>query len=213
MRFDGNYEVSVYQNGAELCSAVEQGGRIDLLFFSACKKQECCVKVINRLQKLLPDMNIVFMAADNDHAISAFSVYALHYLLKPISEEEVLEVFRRMERRKVTQHTLTIRVDRTVQVLFQDEIVKVESMGHNKLITLSDGRTFSTRRNFDELLDFLDQSFLVIRRGCAVNMNYIEKINRRECTLRDGSRYLISRKLCMAAEQQYVDFASVSKKK
>ncbi len=57
------------------------------------------------LESIAPiDFEVIFVTAYDEHAVKAFKNSAVHYLLKPISEEELEEAVKRVEKRR--QHLL-----------------------------------------------------------------------------------------------------------
>ena len=164
------------------------------------------MEVARAVQRLLPDVDIVFTTASRDHAVEAFSLRALHYVVKPVREEDIVEVFRRLGRRRETRHTLTLRIDRLINVLYQDEILKVEGQNHRTVITQIDGTVYAIWKPFREISEMLDASFVTIKKGVAVNMRCITRMTAHECTLTDNSKYLLRRDKSAEIRERYFSF-------
>lgn len=206
-KIDGNYQVLSFKNGEDLLSAVLKEQDFDLVFLDIYLKNENGIDVAKRLKDISSDISIVFTTVSRDYAVEAFSVQALHYIVKPFSEDDIFEVFRRLGRRKEMRSTLTIRIERSVNVLFQDEILKVESNGHRTIITMIDGRIFSVRKNFGEITDLLDDSFINIKKGVTVSMHHIVQMSSNDCTMTDGKKYLLQRNRKQEIKDIYHNFA------
>ena len=147
----------------------------------------------------------IFVTAYDQHALKAFEVNAIDYLLKPIDPQRFDEALRRSEERKRTEdsHEVAERLEQLIGVLENrlavpgtpapprrisireggkvllvdvDQIIKVEAEG-NYLILSIDGTTHQVR---ESLQAFLSRpglgSFLRIHRSIAVNRTAVRSI-------------------------------------
>ena len=91
----GDYRVDCFQDGKALLEAAQKGTAYDLLFCDIYMKEENGIEVAQKLLALSPKTAVVFFTTSREHAVDAFSLEALHYLVKPVSQEDIAEVFRR----------------------------------------------------------------------------------------------------------------------
>ena len=201
-----NYQVDTFESGRQFLDALQDGRVYDLLFCDIYLHDENGIDLVKEMQNISPNTAIVFTTSSTEHAVEAFSIRALHYLVKPIKQEDVIEVFRRLEKKVEPRHTLTIRIDRTVNVLFQDEIVRVESHGHNTVITYANNTVYSIRKPFWEINGMLDESFIRIKKGVTLNMRFITKMTYVDCMTRDGVSYLLRRDWAKSIREKYYEF-------
>ena len=206
LRMNGNYRIDTFQTGREMLEEIGRGADYGLLFCDIYLREENGVEVARAAQRLLPDANIVFTTTSRDHAVEAFSLRALHYIVKPVREEDIVEVFQRMGQRRETRRTLTLRIDRLINVLYQDEILKVEGQNHRTVITQTDGTVYAIWKPFREINDMLDSSFVPIKKGVAVNMRCITRMTAHECALTDNSKYLLRRDKSSEIRERYFSF-------
>lgn len=199
----GNYQVDVYQSGRALLAAVREGAKYDIALCDIYMNGENGMDTAKDLQALSPETAIVFITTSTEHAVEAFSIQALHYLVKPVGLEDVVEVFRRFSVKKEPRRTLTLRIDRTVTVLFQDEIVRVEGQRHRTLILSADDSAFSIWKPYGEISALLDDSFLRIKKGVSVNMRYISQMSAQKCVMKDGCTFLLSRNTAKENRERY----------
>ena len=202
----GDYRVDPYSDGRALLDAVQRGERYDLVFCDIYMKDEDGMEVARQLRQLAPATRIAFTTVSRDHAVDAYSIDAVHYLVKPIRQEDLTEAFRRLKRKAEQRKTLTIRIDRTVSVLYQDEIVRVESHGHSTVITCADDSAYSIRKPFYEIDALLDESFIQVKKGVTLNMRYIVRMTFRDCTTKEGTSYLLRRDRAKEIRERYYDF-------
>ena len=204
----GDYRVDCFQDGKALLEAAQKGTAYDLLFCDIYMKEENGIEVAQKLLALSPKTAVVFFTTSREHAVDAFSLEALHYLVKPVSQEDIAEVFRRFGNRTAPRHTLTIRIDRTVNVLYQYEIIRIESHSHNTVITCLNATVYSIRKPFHEISALMDDSFILIKKGVILNMRHISQMTFRDCATRDGFTFLLRRDQAKAIREKYFDFVT-----
>lgn len=202
----GDYRVDQYLEGTALLGAVAGGESYDLLICDIYMKNESGIEVAKKLREINSQTPIVFITNSQEHAVEAFSLRALHYLVKPVCQEDINEVFRRMKDKRDMRHTLTIQIDRVFSVLFQDEIIRVESHGHSTIITCINDTVYSIRKPYREITALLDDTFLQIKRGVTLNMRHITRMTYRDCATRDGSSYLLRREQAKEIRERYLAF-------
>ena len=192
-RISGNYRVDQFAAGKDLLKAVENGAVYDLLLCDVYMKGENGIEIAKQMKAICPQTPVAFITSSREHAVDAFSIDAVHYLVKPVTQEDIVEVFRRLQNKTGQRHTLTVRIDRAVNVLYQDEIIRVEGHGHNTEIICSDNTVYSIRKPFKEMNELLDETFIQIKKGVTLNMRHILKMTYIDCTSRDGRVYLLRR--------------------
>ena len=138
---------------------------------------------------------------------------ALHYIVKPIRQEEIIEVFRRLNHRPEPRHVLAIQIERSLTVLFQDEIIRVESHGHSTSISCINDMAYSIWKPYREITALLDDTFISIKKGVTLNMRYISRMTNRDCTTRDGRTYLLRREQAKEIRERYFSFVEAELKK
>ena len=202
----GNYRVDRFTEGKDLLKEVENGAVYDLLLCDVYMKGENGIEIAKQMKALCPQTPVAFITSSREHAVDAFSVDAVHYLVKPVTQEDVVEVFRRLQNKTEPRHTLTVRIDRVVNVLYQDEIIRVEGHGHNTEIICSDNTVYSIRKPFREMNELLDETFIQIKKGVTLNMRHILKMTYKDCTGRDGKIYLLRRDQAKEIRTKFYDF-------
>ena len=201
----GNYQVDAYHTGRALLEAIGKGESYEIVFLDIYMREENGLDTARRLQPLLPEASVVFTTTSTEHAVEAFSISALHYLVKPIKTEDVIEVFRRYGIKREPRHTLTLRIERNVTVLFQDEISRVEGQHQRTLIFVND-TMFSIWKPYGEISALLDDSFLHIKKGVSVNMRFVDQMTAQKCVMKDGRTFLLSRTTARENRERYFRF-------
>ena len=138
------------------------------------------------------EVQIIFITGYMDYILDGYEVEALHYLLKPISSENLFPVLdRAVSRLAENEKVLLVRHnDESVRIPFY-EIRYLEVMG-NYVTSYADGeyKVKATLSYFEKELDGL---FLRIGRSYIVNLKCVRKVSKGELTLRDGTVLLLPR--------------------
>ena len=209
----GNWHVDQYSEGQKLIEAVENGKSYDLLLVDIYLKSENGVEVAKKLQSMIPQAPIVFITNSREHAVEAYSMDALHYIVKPVRQEDIIEIFRRLDKKSEPRHILALQIDRTMTILFQDEIIRVESHGHSTVITCVNDAAYSIWKPYREIDELLDETFMRIKKGVTLNMRWIARMTNRDCTTRDGKTYLLRREQAKEIRERYHSFLEAELKK
>ena len=182
-------DADCFLNGAAFLERAGESPHFDIAFIDIYLPGENGIVIAGALQEQSPDTKIVFVTTSREHAIDAFSINALHYLVKPITVQGIAEVFRRLtELRVKKRETISFVPDRNSHTIFMDQICCLESFRHAVEITLADGRKLKVWITLKELECKLNRNFLKINRGIIVNMDYIAQMGTDVCILQDGSR-------------------------
>lgn len=182
-----------FTSGRSLLEAAKSGTPFDIVFLDIYMPGENGIDIAKELYDIHSGTCVVFVTVSKEHAVDAFSVQALHYLIKPVTTEGVAEVFKRLSNNRMTHResiVLTIGAER--HTLFFDQIMLLENDNHAVNISLADGRRLKVWTPLGELERKMNANFLKINRGIIVNMDYIVKMGTDVCVLRDGIRLPIA---------------------
>lgn len=206
-RWDPTRSAEKYLDGTSLLEAAQTQPSFDLVFMDIYMPGENGVDVARALRELSPETGIAFITTSSEHAVEAFSLHALHYLLKPVTTEGIVEAFRRLTELRSTQRKrISFAVGPDRHTVFLDQICLLENDNHAVNVSLADGRRLKVWMSFGELEKKLDDSFLKVNRGIIVNMDYIVRMGTDTCILRDGSRLPIAVRQSTAIRAAYDDY-------
>ncbi|MCD7812621.1 MAG: LytTR family DNA-binding domain-containing protein [Lachnospiraceae bacterium] len=182
-------------SGADLLKAMRQSPVFDMVFLDIYLPGENGVDIAAEIRKLSPSTGIVFITNSPDHAVDAYSLNAIHYLVKPVTAEGVKESFERLKNLRSRQRPMfTLSVGRVNHIVYLDEITCILSAKHVKEIHLENGQTLRAWIDIQELEKKLDKNFLKLNRGTIVNMGQIRQMSAEYCVLSDGTRLDFSRR-------------------
>jgi len=184
-------------NGLEALEAIGRSSP-DLVFLDVQMPGLTGFEVARRLADRLPPITVIFVTAYDQHAIEAFEVNAVDYLLKPIEAGRLEMAVQRARRRVAPAAPMNDQLERIVQLietkrprpeqvavrlgerflLVQAEDIIYASMADDSIniVTgqVSGGSSF---RTLDELQTRLDPAvFWRVHRSHLVNINKIKEI-------------------------------------
>jgi two-component system LytT family response regulator len=204
-------------SGVDGASAVERT-RPDVLFLDVHMPE---VDGFDLLEQIGIDQapTVVFVTAYADHALRAFEVHAIDYLLKPVTDERFAGALARAkelarlrrggeaadprlgammrERTRVTRRILVRDRDRT-HVVDVDTIDWIEAADYYAMLHVGD-RTHLLRETMNQLEQRLDpERFFRVHRSAIVNLERVREIHPlfrgdRDLVLADGTHVRLSR--------------------
>ncbi len=193
--WDPAMHAECFLRGADLLKAMREKSIFDIVFLDIYLPGENGVEIAAEIQKISPRTGLVFITNSQDHAVDAYSLNALHYLVKPITVDGLAESFQRLERFLArSRPTLTLNVGRDIHTMYLEAIVYISSAKHAKEIHLTNGQILRAWTEFQELEEKLDKSFVRLNKGVIVNMEHIRQLSQEYCILGDGTRLDISRR-------------------
>ena len=205
--WDPTRQPECFMTGASLLEAAKQEPPFDIVFLDVYMPGENGVDIAEELQKISPHTGIVFVTTSREHAVDAFSLQALHYLVKPVTTEGLVEAFRRLTKLHDRRRPMaTFSTGRGSSTVYLDEIYYLQSMNHAVDIYLSGGRQLRVWATLTELEQKLNYNFLRLNRSSIVNMEQIEQMCVDSCILRNGSRLELARRDRNRIRSAYEDF-------
>lgn len=138
---------------------------------------------------------VVFITAYDEHALKAFRVHALDYLLKPVNETDLANAVQRVRKTGVVRDHASlaeeptqegamvpikrflIRYGERFKVVESDEIAYIHSLMKNTFLRTREGRDLPLEESLDKLERQLDpQKFIRLNRQLIVHLHSIKEL-------------------------------------
>lgn len=162
----------------------------DAFFLDVYLGSEDGISLAKTLQKQMGDPLLVFVTSSLERAVDAFSLSALHYLVKPLEQSKVDEALFRVnfECEKKAKKIVFENKEGLLSVRLSD-LLYIESFGNDKFFKLKD-KSFSLRRSSAEMLSLLqgDPRFYPLSRSYIVNFEYVEGLQGDFLVLNNGEK-------------------------
>jgi len=149
------------------------------------------------LKSLSNPPKVIFVTAYREFAMDGYELDAIDYLLKPVSFEIFLKAVSKVKRlmghdyiiqaeesRKNPEAFVYMKVDKSMQKVFVNEILYVESRRDYVKVFLSTGKSFLAKQSISSMINLLsEQSFLRVHRSFLVSVDKITGYNNNDIQL------------------------------
>ncbi len=151
------------------------------------------IELADTIRKTNENAQIIFMTSSNAFYKDAFRINAVHYLEKPILEEDFFDAMDRVCVQEEEVNFLTFRESGEVHRVQVDDILYIESEDHYKRIVLT-GDSFLIRSTLDMLIKDLDYPyFYCLGKKSIINLKRVLKITRELVVMEDGKEFTVPR--------------------
>ena len=139
--------------------------------------------------------SIIFITSYKEYALEAFEVDAVHYLIKPVTDECIyLALDRALGRLKQMDcQVLTLMKAGKTHVIRMQDIFYCEVFNHQVCIHTTQG-TYDYSGTLDMLEKELDERFFRCHRSFVINMSYVVGREKGMAIVTNGDKILISRR-------------------
>ena len=201
-------DILEFESG-EAFLAAEKERRFSAAFLDIYMEGLSGMDAAKELRKTDTDCLLIFTTTSTDHALEGFQVRALHYLVKPFSEEEFSDLLTEMlAKLPRPEPVLTVKVSGSGVRLRYRDIVSAEHFAHMINIRTTAGKVLATRQSFKAFTEPLkkDPRFFVCGRGVIVNLEHAADFQDAAFCMTDGSRVYVSQELRKSARQAFMEF-------
>ena len=158
--------------------------RTQILFLDIEMEKMDGIALAREIRKHNRQMQIIFVTGYMEYIQEGYDVEALHYLLKPVSQEKIDSVLdRAVERLKTADAVLLVESG--------GEVLRLLEPFNNRLSI--DTQKQLVRGTLSELEAKLDEAFVRVGRSYLVNLNYVRRIGKTELILNTGEKLPVPR--------------------
>lgn len=194
-----DFLVERFENAGELLYKVQQQNFApDFIFMDIYMPGKMGIEVVRELRSMGNKSKIIFLTTSRDHALEAYSVDAVQYLVKPVSMEALFLVLDRflsgMEEKKRPQYLL-FKMEGRIQRVAANDIVYCEAQRKTQKLYLTDHTQGVLRMTMTEIYEMLSryQEFVRVGIGYIVNLEHIDYLNAQELQMDDGKKIYLPR--------------------
>lgn len=167
------------------------------------------MEAARELRKLDTDCMLVFTTTSTDHALEGFQVRAMHYLVKPFTEEELEQLTDEiLAKVPHPEKYMDLKVNGSNIHLEYRDILYAEHFAHMIYIHTPSGKPLATRQAFKAFIEPLkkDLRFFICGRGVIVNLEHTEDFEGNAFRMDNGSSVYVSQELLKNARQAFMEF-------
>ncbi|GAA1747518.1 LytTR family DNA-binding domain-containing protein [Aeromicrobium alkaliterrae] len=173
--------VRTASSGTEALRVLE-GGDVDLAFLDIAMPGLSGLEIARLLSRFAHPPQVVFVTAHDAHAIEAFEMNAVDYLLKPVREERLAESIRRAvdagERTApVVDERIAVELGGVTRFVVRSTITDVEAQGDYVRLHTIDGTSHLVRMTLSHVAEtWSEHEFVRVHRSHVVNRRHIREV-------------------------------------
>lgn len=144
------------------------------------------IELAKRIRKENDAVQIIFITGYTDYIAEGYEVFALHYLVKPLSETKLFEVLNRavLKIRKNEKALFLSLAGEMVRIpIYEIKYLEVQQ----NYVTVHSKKDYTVKKTLGEFERELDERFYRMGRSFIVNLSFIDKITKTDVFLSDGS--------------------------
>lgn len=188
-------DVEVWYSGESILKDLGNGTRLDLLFLDIELVRENGISVGKFIRGEMEDIqtHIVYISAKQGYAMQLFKIQPLDFLVKPISDEQIREVFARsIRQRQSLKSCFGYQKGSAVFRVPTKDIAYFTSMDKKIRLVTKDGEEefYGKLKN---IMEELPADFMMIHKSHIVNQLYVSEYAYDSVKMSDGTVLSISK--------------------
>ena len=195
-----------YQTAEELLFENTEGYPFDLMILDIDMQGMDGMALARKIRERDAKIPILFLTNKREYVFEGYEVQALRYLLKPMSEEKLFPLLNEVHTaaREEVQGLIVSAEGEHCKIAVSD-ILYLEADGHYvKIHTVK--RDYVVKRAFTELAEVLAEGFVTTHRSYLVHLLHVERVQRTECILSNGSSIPVSRNSYKAVNEAFIRY-------
>lgn len=164
------------------------------------------VELAGKLRKDNHDLQILFVTGFPDFMAEGYEVDAIHYLLKPVTQERFFRAMEKAaERLKQAQPVLLLQENGETMRIVVNSIYFVEVFSHSCVLHTTDGNV-ECRTAISRLESELGSQFIRVHRAFLVNIEYMKRIAKTEILLENGETVPLARRKYSEVNLAFINY-------
>ena len=212
--FEIELTIEVYKNALQLLDAMEhQGKSYDLIFFDVEMPEMSGMEAARQIYRLKTGALFCFVTSHTSHALAAFEVEAIDYIVKPVKYLDVkiimkkakVQIYYEIDEEEAKTRYLEITSGSQIMSIELSKVMYIEKRQNQCVFHLTDREQIcydSLGRIYKQLNS---DDFVYTHQGYIVNFPYIKEVSREKVCLGNGTEIPISRKYYTSIKERHMD--------
>lgn len=150
---------------------------------------------------------IAFITGEKDYVFDGYEVDACGYILKPIKQESISLLLKKIKDKiSLIEPSITIKTQDGIVSFYESKINYIESDNHNTNIIASNGKWVSNNKMSQWEKELSKEKFFKPHRCYIVNLNCIERIDKKNILIKNGTEIPIARGKWGELMKAYMDY-------
>lgn len=181
--------------------------KIDAALLDIELKNMSGYELAREIRKTNSKIPIAFITGVKDYVFDGYKVDACGYILKPIDEESMLELIKKIQDKLSTsEKSLMVKTKEGIVSLWESEINYVESSDHSTIVNTTKGRYISSRKLSQWLEELSKDKFFKPHRCYIINLGLVEKIEKEYVSMKNDVKIPIARGIWKDLMKSYLNY-------
>jgi DNA-binding LytR/AlgR family response regulator len=166
------------------------------------------MELARRVREADGDIVIVFATGVSDYLEEGYEVEALHYLVKPLSQEKLERCMEKALKRRRQERFVTVHGGEGILKISQERINYVEARGRGCCVgRVKVPEELEARESLSEMEGLLEpEEFMKCHRSYLCRIGNIRRIDRGSVEFDDGSSIPVSRRLYQQVNRRFMAY-------
>lgn len=192
--------ITGYDDPDAFLSDLRSSGGWDIVILDVCMPGYLGTDIAKEIRDRHDRTEIIFVSFSRDYAVEAFSLNAVHYVTKPLSEESVREALDRAVRpfaERAKKPVMLSLENGVIQNVDANDIMYIESVAYRRIVHTATADYEETKKPLSKLFIELEAlcpgQFIQPNRGYIVNLDSVRTISADRIIMQNGDSILIRR--------------------
>lgn len=206
-----DFEITRFTDADELLRKVREEGYVpDLILMDIYMQSKTGIEAAKELRNMGKQSRIIFLTTSKEHALDAFRVDAMQYLVKPVAAKEMYalldKILADVEAHK--RKYVIVQADKKVCRIAVQDIIYCEAQKKSQHLALSNGAVLCLHMSMTGLEELLSEFSEIIRVGKSyiINLKHVESLNGPELQLDNGEKLYVPRGAYQSLRKQYFSY-------
>ncbi len=193
-------EISIYDGPDSFMNALNTSAGWDIVLLDVCMPGLSGMDIARKIRLRHDRTEIIFISFSSEYAVEAFALNAVHYVLKPFSEDDFKEAMDRAVKPFTgnPRRSVMLQLENGIaHIVDIDDILYIESVAYRRVVHTYSAIYEETRKSLSKLQEELSAlspgQFIQPYRGYIVNLNAIRTIAIDRIIMQNSDPILIKR--------------------
>ena len=205
-----NFKIETFLSANELFCYIREGNIPDILFLDIYMEHENGIEAAKKLRDFGFENVIIFITTSKEHALEAYKVNAIQYLVKPLEEQKLFMILKKLTEiyEKEPEQYIVLRINGMIQRILVSDIIYCEAQKNYQCIHFIDGSKKKIRITMTALYDYVHKWPEFVKVGCSyfVNLSHKKSLNSKELVFVNGKTFYLPRGTYAALKEAYFQY-------
>ena len=212
---DRDFEPEKFSDPSRLYRKISDGNLTDIYILDMLMPGRTGIDLGRQIRMYGYESVIIYITSSDDHALDAYGVHAVRYLLKPIDENSLFEAldYAFSYTKTKTEPLYLIKTKEGILHRPYSKIEYIENAGRKQAVHLVDGEVLKSlfiRKSFEEEIQQVAEkkNFLQIHKSFLINLDYVKQLTPDNVLMESGIWLPVSKARAANVKREYLIYIS-----